>query len=470
MADITADIISILQERRTRLSADVVGVAQPTDSAALGTLQAGFSSARTAPVGVIGLGSSTMAGVGATNADGRWFNQLAKHLRAVFPNGGAESPVGTLSTTRVTTAGLHFYNGGIGGATVTNYLTASMAATIGNIAPRAVLHQVGSNDVMNGVTAEQYRAAMIVALDRLDGAVPAPYVNVLIHAHRREGAPEALFAQYRQVLRDLAATRANCVLIDAERPFAAAGVPLPDRLDLLGADITHLTQRGHDMMFIIAAAALGVPLTSGATAAPAAAPTRYTIPLFTDTFTNNTGALVTGRVADNLLGGGRAVAWDYNGGAGEITVDNGALRKPAAGGNYFAGLPVGATPDYEFTFKLTQLHLGQSLYIVARRASPVLSPAPDDYRLTMEANGAMRMVKRVGGVSTEIGSISGNTVAGDRIGLRVIGTRIEVLRNHATVLTVTDTSLSAPGWVGVSGPGTSYGFVIDDLVVTAFVS
>lgn len=469
MPDITADIIAIAQARIARLAAQsATASAAKTTPPALGALWAGLNMTKAAPVAVVGLGSSTMAGVGADTEGGRWFNQLAEHLRSAFPNGATESPVGTLSTARVTTPGLHFYNGGVGGTRTTTYLPDSTLTAVAARAPRAVLHMIGSNDVMDGMTADQYRANMIAALDRLDAVVPAPYVNVLMHAHPREGASLTLFAQYRDVLRGLASARANCAFIDAEEMFLAAGLPTPDPLDLLGTDTTHLTQRGHDVMFQIAARGLGVPVTAGSAQAAAPVNTVQRFPLYTDTFSDADAALVTGRPVDNKLGGSIAEQWTFTGTAGEIVLSGGRLARPADGATYVAATPV-SYPDYEFSFRMVQLHAANALYIVARRSSPVLSPTPDDYRLTVEGTGGLQLRKRVAGTVTLLGGSSGTMSAGDRIGLRVLGDQISVVHNGVVVSTVTDTSLSAAGWVGVSGSGSASGWIIDDVTVTALV-
>lgn len=212
---------------------------------ALGPLYAGFVLAPSQPIGIVGLGSSTM-NAGDQWYEDRWFTKLIKHY-------GTTAEVSPLALPPNTNPGFHGYNGGQGGTTADNYLTQARVDAIRAIQPVTVFHVVGSNDYASNVHPNDYYTRMSHSLNRIDSVMSRPYVNILIHAHLRGGRYAYSFTQYRDVLIRLARERSNCHFIDVGAPFYGAGVPRQDSFDLLSSDNVHLTRAGHDFFFRVVA-------------------------------------------------------------------------------------------------------------------------------------------------------------------------------------------------------------------------
>lgn len=227
---------------------------------ALGILFSAYSRALTEPVAIVPLGSSTTAGTDQKPAD-RWVNKLIGWMQQSYAAGpGAESEVGTLSTPRNLLPGVHGYNGGVSGARTDTYVTPAMVAQIGALSPSLITHMIGSNDANHGYSAATYKANLENRLDALDAAVATPHVHLLIHAHERSDKNiSALWAEYREVLRQIARARPhNVAFLDLSREYESIGFPSSDPLGFLAADKVHLQPNGHDFT----ARLIGEPLAA----------------------------------------------------------------------------------------------------------------------------------------------------------------------------------------------------------------
>lgn len=200
---------------------------------ALGKLYAGLAMRRVMPCRIVGVGSSTMQGVGATTEADRTFNQLIARLQAAFPSGlGTETTVVASTTATWGTisyaAGVHGYNAGEGGTTSANYLTTAEVASIGALDPRAIIHIVGSNDFATGITPTAYKTNVQGWVNALKAVVPNPVVQILVHTFQRMDTPSPAYpwADYGTALREIAeADPDNVVYIDLSDEYRLMGIP-----------------------------------------------------------------------------------------------------------------------------------------------------------------------------------------------------------------------------------------------------
>lgn len=429
----------------------------------LGPLFAGYTLRTAQPVGIVTLGSSTTEGSDQSAAD-RWVNKLIARMQAAYPSGtGTESAVGTPSTARRATPGIHGYNRGLSGTTSTNYLTDGWVSDIGALQPRVITHMVGSNDYNEQMPIATFKANLTSWMDKLDAACPPPVVHVLIHAHRRGGPVRPItWADYGAALKELAHDRANCVFVDNSEAFESAGVPDTDPLDLLKDDLVHLTPAGHDMTFRLMAdhfrvGAPAVAATSATTSATGAV-------ISSDSFSGADAADISGRATDNLLGGSLAKTWVCDP-AGNVGTTAGRLVRKTSGAAFFAGIQMDF-PDHEIAFTLVA-GAANDLMVTVRRALGAVAGAPDDYRFVIGVNGSAILRKRVSGTESQLATLAAGTLtAGSRIAVRAVKDRIQVSHNGALLIDVVDTAIAGPGWVGLSGVGTTTGWEIDNVTIS----
>lgn len=222
-----------------------------------GPLWASLAQRATRPVRIVFLGSSTTAGLGASVAEKRWVNQFTTGLQRLYPNGGTEHTVQTLSgflSTPSTTPGVQGINGGVSGTTSANFCSATHLYGIGVANPDAVVIMVGSNDSTEGqyyVSPAQYEFNVNKAVADIDALSVSgtPVSIVLIHAYRRFGVTEAVWDRYRQALLRIANRRKNVLFVDLAPAFEGARHISPDPYNLVSdADIVHPTDAGHMMI------------------------------------------------------------------------------------------------------------------------------------------------------------------------------------------------------------------------------
>lgn len=228
-----------------------VGAGATTHPGALAALYGGLAQAQTRPVRIVAAGGSTMAGQGSSQTEAAWATRLLRHLQAAYPSGSlTESDVLVLNDVYAappTAPGVYLMQRAVSGNTTGNYLDATARQRIAAVAPVAVLHQPISNDWANGVDPATSKANMVAHLDDLNTRITTPCVHILLDTQPRgDVTPVRPFSDYTAVLEELAAERPETVIyLSTGKAFEQLGLPTPDPWDLLGTDITHLTDDGH---------------------------------------------------------------------------------------------------------------------------------------------------------------------------------------------------------------------------------
>lgn len=236
--------------------APAAAVAAPVNTRkALAVLKAAFANRQTTACKVAGIGSSTMAGSNATLEQYRFFNRLARAIQSAYPSGlGTETPIVASTTatfTNTTAAGTHFFNAGVGGTTAANYLPSGPRALVAALAPRVIIHVIGSNDYSTGVAKATYKANVKAVIDALDAAITADHVHILVHAHQRTdvASPAVPWSDYGAALQELAEADANRrIFVDLASMWSLLGIPGADPWDFLDTDNVHLRNTGHMLM------------------------------------------------------------------------------------------------------------------------------------------------------------------------------------------------------------------------------
>lgn len=152
--------------------------------------------------------------------------------------------------TQVTSPGVHIYNAGHSGTTAATYLTDEESDRIAALNPALINHMVGSNDWRQGQSPATYRTNLENRLDYLDSVITGPHQHVLVQQYeRRDGTTgTGTWAEFKQVLMDLADERPNVAFLDLSEPYYLAGSPVPDLLNLISSDDVHQTPRGYAFM------------------------------------------------------------------------------------------------------------------------------------------------------------------------------------------------------------------------------
>jgi hypothetical protein len=227
----------------------------------------------TSPVQVGYFGSSTMQGNNATAASKRVVNLLTGMVQRAYPNQVAsdESTVQTFSTaTKLTTAGVHGYNGGIAGTGTGNYLTDDMVtratATLGlNVR----FHLATTNDLRNGVNPATTKANLQTWLTKLKTAQSGPAIDILLQSYTPwDGTYTFAASEYARVMREIAADPVNngtVFFFDISDAYLPLGVPPTatygtDILDVIDTDNLHQNDKGHAYMAEVLRNRLGIPV------------------------------------------------------------------------------------------------------------------------------------------------------------------------------------------------------------------
>lgn len=198
------------------------------------------------PVSVVFVGSST------TGANPGYVVPLGQSLQGAIP---VEDPTAaqfsnTAQFTQRTAAGIHIYSAAQGGTTASDYLTDAECDRIAALNPALMHHMVGSNDMYLSVDPETYRTNLLNRLAYLDSVLTTPAQHVLVHQYeRRDSATRPYaWAEYGQVLKDIAADRENTAFLDLSRPYALTGIPETDPLGLISGDDIHQSTHGYALM------------------------------------------------------------------------------------------------------------------------------------------------------------------------------------------------------------------------------
>jgi lysophospholipase L1-like esterase len=186
------------------------------------------------------------------------------------PSGTTEAAVQALTAAASTAGGVQLYNGAVSGLTSSNYATTTLINQAVALAPRVIMHWVGSNDYAANVDPAVYKANLKAAIDAIDAALTAPHVHLLIQGHERFDVTNRTYswAQYNQAQQDLAASQSagNVFNVDLSAAFSVLGIPPStrygtDTLALMNADKIHLLDAGHALLAETLRVQLDIPAT-----------------------------------------------------------------------------------------------------------------------------------------------------------------------------------------------------------------
>ena len=223
-------------------------------------VQGALSNQRSAGVGIIFAGSSTIEGDKATSTDRRPVQRVSAYLTT-------RKASTLVSGTSATPAdGVQVWAWGIGGSTSANYLTSSHYTAVGSIKPVLMVHVIGSNDWSGSRTPAQYEASMRAHLSALKSASPNT-VHLLVGQHQRNSPASGThpWEDYTAVLRTLAGEDPERVeFLDLWPRYAVIGIPGADPWGWLHSDGIHLTDASYKVLADWLAEHLGIPTPSGA--------------------------------------------------------------------------------------------------------------------------------------------------------------------------------------------------------------
>lgn len=234
-----------------------------------GRIREALANRVTTPMNIVGVGSSTMAGGGASiSSENYFFNRFIRMLQAAYPNfipNTGESAVGTLDSAVQTVQGVHGYRGGVTSTNSGNYLDATTLAKVQALSPSVVMHVMGSNDMNEGRAIAVYKANMQSWINQIKANTPNVH-QVLIHSFQRsDKTPDFVqWARYGQALREIAETTPNVSFVDVSRPFYEIGIAPNseygnDPFGIMGDDLIHVRNLGHFIMADEVRSRLGIP-------------------------------------------------------------------------------------------------------------------------------------------------------------------------------------------------------------------
>ena len=204
-----------------------------------------------APVAAVFVGSSTTAehndaaGLGYVGPLGR----ILQDAYLVDSPSAVQYSTDAIFTER-TEAGLHVYGAGEGSTTSATFLTDAECDRIAALKPALIHVQVGSNDFRAGMDPETYRTNMLARLAYLRAALTEPCQIVLVQQYERPQGSLGPYswAEYGQVLEEIAASDPVYVYFDIDPFYAVLGLPTVDPLGFIRADTIHQTARGYQFM------------------------------------------------------------------------------------------------------------------------------------------------------------------------------------------------------------------------------
>lgn len=257
--DVTSGVFAL-----ARLPDDVV--IDPVDG-----INARLAASRRGPIKVVCVGSSTTAGTGATTPSDRWVNQFALALQRSYPSGVCEwePPVITLADAAAavpTLPGVHVINGGVGGTTSGDYVSAGTLTNIDTVAPAIVVHMIGANDYALDADPQAFGDNLETVIGLIDAQVP----NVLhlvcdTYARPDVSAPLYPWADYVEEMKARAAALSNVLFVGQNDEWVAADASGYDPVDplrltrwRLAADI-HPSDAGHQLLAAMVTRALRIP-------------------------------------------------------------------------------------------------------------------------------------------------------------------------------------------------------------------
>jgi lysophospholipase L1-like esterase len=422
---------------------------------ALIKLRASVAGRDTRPVVIAFAGSSTVAGTGAATPGQRAVNLVSDSIQAVYPT-AKPTAVRTLAQALAAAPlpnGLHFVNAGVGGTLASNYLTATTGSQLATLNPNAVVHVVGSNDFASNIPVTDYKANLQARIAQLKASATVPQVHILIHAHeRRDVVGEYAWEDYGTAMQDIAeADPENVVFLDTTPFYAAIGFPATDALGYFSGDNIHLSTAGHAYFADLICASLEIT------------PERLKFPTYrvaSDSFAGTNSTDISGRALDAGLGGG-VRSWT-SAPAAAFGITSNALVMGGTPTAAFLSVPV-SSPNVEIALTVTtKPSAANGVYLDVRREGSALSGTSSSYRALI-ADTTVVLQKRVSGATTVLGTnVLYNT--GDRVALRAVGDRIDLMINGVIVDSVNDSSVPSGPVSGIAVSGSSP-YVLEDFTV-----
>lgn len=171
-----------------------------------------------------------------------------------------------------------------------------------------------------------------------------------------------------------------------------------------------------------------------------------------DTFASGSGEL-NGRTTDCLLGG-TPQTWSVE--TGQYTAGSGVLTR--SGSSTGAAILTPTSADQEITAKIGTLLTSGNAWLDARRTGTT------SYRAQIGSGGSLALQVRFSSTTTTVAS-GFTAAAGDRIGIRVVGSTVQLLKNGVVLATVTDTQITAIGTCQLVATSTTVAGVWDDVIV-----
>ena len=239
--------------------------------APLGMFSAALASRETGPVVIVGTGSSTTQGNGASATHLRWFNQFATAVHRAHPlASGAEQPLPRVLADAVAEPpagpGINFVNAAVGGTNARNFLTDVTGPQVAALDPDVIIHMVGTNDFRIDKPIDEFTTEFSARLDQLDADAATPILHVIVRAYEVAGDAYTsdgtlhTWDEYGEAMRSVAESRADhAIYIDLSESYALAGVPGDDPHGMILADMVHQNDVGHTFMADLMLRAMKIP-------------------------------------------------------------------------------------------------------------------------------------------------------------------------------------------------------------------
>lgn len=461
------------------------GITGSSSLRGLGILRAALALREVSPVAIVQTGSSTPRGTGASTPEKGMFSLLVSALQVAYPSGrGSETAVQASTSadfTKQAVTGIHGYNAAEGSTTSGNYLTNAERDKLIALEPRAIFHQVGSNDFNNGQNPATYKANVQASINYFKANMTAPCVHVLTHPYQRldTASPVHPWSAYGQALREIAeADPTNVVFLDLSGPYVLAGVPGTDPFNLIGNDNIHLTDAGHALMFDLIRNGLEIGGGGGGAtstvnniiiltqADPELVGGIYT----SDSFSGGDASTLVGRTTDAGVGG-TPVALQTSTTDGALIISGGRLMRGTSSVGQFLGLamnPAFSGQSITATVATKPTSGSSSVLLTVRRTS--LSSGNPCYRVAVQSTLILQKVSPSATVTALASDIAYS--AGDRVELRAIdnlvdgvavSTTVTLIVNGAVAAEVVETTVLPAGYAGLSITAASAGFAFDDM-------
>lgn len=178
----------------------------------------GWERARTGPLKVMFLGSSTTDGYGTTRNESyvtQIVSLMAKHMVGAPATAPVKQNTGTV--TERTATGFHFLNAGVGGTTTSNYYGPTRGTLLSGWKPDLVFHMIGSNDYSQQVPLSTVKYNLRDVIMDADGKTYGRAQHVFVHSYRRLDRKDTgiTWAEYGQAIREVTEEYDHCHFLDA---------------------------------------------------------------------------------------------------------------------------------------------------------------------------------------------------------------------------------------------------------------